>query len=87
MPRRVEFDWVDSGGHDGPWDSFDRVVDVVNRDGPLMCHTVAYLIHETPDTVTVAQSLTFDRDRISLVGQPLTIPRVAITSPIRDLRR
>lgn len=87
MPRRVEFDWVDSAAHQGPWDEHDAIVANVERVGALNCHTVGYLIHEDDDTVTIAQSVTYDLNRLSLLGHAMTIPRVAIVGKMRDLRR
>jgi len=81
--RIVEVEWDDSVTHSTPWVSPDDL----KLDGLAMrCTSVGYLVHQTPEAVVLAQSASFSRaGEVEEYGQPITIPRVAITKGPTEL--
>lgn len=77
----VEVEWVDSHVHDR-WVTPADLEDT----GVARCSTVGYLIQDSPLHVTVAQSVgTKVLGDVEEYGQPITIPRVALTGEPRRL--
>lgn len=81
---RVEVEWVDSVTASSNWSTLRDL----KRDGARRCTSVGYLVNETEDVLTLAQSLGYDEiEEAEEFGQPITIPRVALLSEPRELRR
>lgn len=68
----IYVEWVDSS-HNTGWQTAEAAL---KEDHLLDCKTVGFLIKETDDHLTVAQSSAVDPDQVDGV---LTIPKVAIT--------
>ena len=84
--RRVEVEWVDSGAELG-WNDEETVLGAVERRDYALCVSVGYLVYEDDDKVTLAQSLATTGRRGRLLGDVISIPKVAVVSGPRDLRR
>ena len=67
---RVEITWVDSKGIGGDWVHWEDVEPMP----PAECMSIGYIIEETADYVTIAQSATDTQ-----VLGTMTIPKCAIT--------
>lgn len=78
--RLVEARWVDSHVH-ARWVAVDAVTDT----RAARCRSVGYLVDESEDAITLAQSVGDGPEGADEYGQPLTIPRVALCGPLLPL--
>lgn len=77
----VSLEWDDSVVAGARWISPDDLV-----DSSMRCTTVGYLVSENEKSITVAQSISWSGDgEVEELGQPITIPRVALTKPMQQL--
>lgn len=79
-PPIVEVEWVDSHVHDR-WVSLEELA----KTKLARCVSIGYLIQDEPAFITLAQSQGKDDEKIEEVGQPITIPRAALTGEPRRL--
>ncbi len=70
-------EWVDSQG-DGSW----RPLGEAAKSDMSRCTSVGYIVGESDDAVTLAQSIDpgVEDERRAMVDNTVTIPKVAITS-------
>lgn len=81
MKPLVEVEWVDSHVHDR-WVSPEKILETQLA----RCRSVGYLVQDTEEFVTIAQSLGVRPDgEVEEYGQPITIPRVALVGEVRQL--
>ncbi len=80
--RLVEVEWVDAHVHDR-WVGADEL----RETAPARCVSVGYLVQDEPEFITLAQSIgTKVAGGVEEYGQPITIPRAALTGEPRELR-
>lgn len=75
--ERVEVEWIDSSSDFG-WQDEDEIIAHHERADHLLCATTGYLVHETPEHIIVAQSLSATGPRSRGVGNLITIPQSQI---------
>ena len=84
--RRVEVEWIDSGAELG-WNDEETVLVSVERKDYGLCISVGYLVNEDDDKVALAQSIATSGKTTRQLGDVISIPKVAVVSGPRDLRR
>lgn len=84
--KRVEVEWIDSASESG-WNDENDVLEKITRDDATLCLSVGYLVYEDDAKITLASNLATYGMRGRLLGDCITIPKVAITDGPRDLRR
>ena len=83
--QRVEVEWVDSQGRSG-WRDHKEVLREARQDS-MLCHTVGYVLEETPAYVLLCASHTAHSATEDVsVGDSIQIPREAIRA-LHRLRR
>ena len=80
--RLVEVEWVDAHVHDR-WVGADEL----RETAPARCVSVGYLAQDESEFITLAQSIgTKVAGGVEEYGQPITIPRAALTGEPRELQ-
>jgi hypothetical protein len=79
VKKRTYVEWVDSSCG-GPWTDIDELEASATLAIELKCFSIGFVAHEDERTLTLAMSYNLNRrGEVNQWGQPVTIPKVAIT--------
>lgn len=70
----VKITWVDASNI-GEWVEAENIHQKLNKDDADVFYTVGFLVRETKQNISVAQSVCYNNNNLELAGDIMTIPK------------